>query len=81
MSMETFRGVQSLFVSGRQSKQLDRLESPSQIQDSRHIQRLSCWVRRNRAELGTEEVLSASTVLEGLVILKDNPDYEAEDDK
>ncbi len=36
---------------------------------------------KERAELGTEEVLSVSTVLEGLVILKDNPDYEAEDDK
>jgi len=30
-----------------------------------------------RAELGTEEVLSVSSVLEGIVIVKDNPDYEA----
>eukprot|EP01082_Thalassiosira_pseudonana_P010588 g9239.t1 g9239 contig36:185375-188500(-) len=29
-----------------------------------------------RAELGTEEVLSVSSVLEGIVIVKDNPDYE-----
>merc|ERR1711971_426701 len=37
---------------------------------------------KERAELGTEEVLSASSVLEGVVILKDNPDYEApESDK
>jgi len=36
---------------------------------------------KERAELGTEEVLSVSTVLEGLVILKDNPDYEAEGEK
>jgi 26S proteasome regulatory subunit N1 len=34
-----------------------------------------------RAELGTEEVLSVSTVLEGIVLLKDNPDYEAEEEK
>jgi 26S proteasome regulatory subunit N1 len=34
-----------------------------------------------RAELGTDEVLSVSTVLEGIVILKDNPDYEAEESK
>lgn len=32
---------------------------------------------KERAELGTEEVLSVSSVLEGIVILKDNPDYEA----
>lgn len=31
---------------------------------------------KERAELGTEEVLSVSSVLEGIVILKDNPDYE-----
>lgn len=36
-----------------------------------------------RAELGTEEFLSVASVLEGLVILKENPDYEPEetDDK
>merc|ERR1712232_997843 len=34
-----------------------------------------------RAELGTEEVLSIGSVLEGLVILKDNPDYETEESK
>ncbi|GFH58366.1 hypothetical protein CTEN210_14842 [Chaetoceros tenuissimus] len=33
-----------------------------------------------RAELGTEEVLSLATVLEGIVILKDNPDYEPEEE-
>jgi len=32
-----------------------------------------------RAELGTEEVLSVSSVLEGLVIVKDNPNYEPEE--
>ena len=32
-----------------------------------------------RAELGTEEVLSVSSILEGLVIVKDNPDYEPEE--
>ena len=32
---------------------------------------------KERAELGTEEVLSVSSVLEGIVIIKDNPDYEA----
>jgi len=36
---------------------------------------------KERAELGTEEVLSASSVLEGIVILKDNPDYEPEEEK
>lgn len=36
---------------------------------------------KERAELGTEEVLSVSTVLEGIVILKDNPDYEADEEK
>jgi len=34
-----------------------------------------------RAELGTEEVLSVSSVLEGIVILKENPDYEPEESK
>eukprot|EP00566_Odontella_aurita_P002490 CAMPEP_0113572108 /NCGR_PEP_ID=MMETSP0015_2-20120614/25918_1 /TAXON_ID=2838 /ORGANISM="Odontella" /LENGTH=932 /DNA_ID=CAMNT_0000475117 /DNA_START=74 /DNA_END=2872 /DNA_ORIENTATION=+ /assembly_acc=CAM_ASM_000160 len=34
---------------------------------------------QERAELGTEEVLSVSNVLEGIVILKDNPDYEPEE--
>jgi 26S proteasome regulatory subunit N1 len=34
---------------------------------------------KERAELGTEEVISVSSVLEGIVILKDNPDYEAEE--
>jgi len=36
---------------------------------------------KERAELGTEEVLSVSSILEGLVILKDNPDYEPEEGK
>jgi len=31
---------------------------------------------KERAELGTEEVLSVSSVLEGIVIVRDNPDYE-----
>jgi len=36
----------------------------------------------DRAELGTEEVLSVSgQVLEGIVIVKDNPEYEAEESK
>lgn len=30
----------------------------------------------DRAELGTEEVICVSSVLEGVVIVKDNPDYE-----
>lgn len=34
-----------------------------------------------RAELGTEEFLSVSTVLEGIVILKKNPEYETEESK
>lgn len=34
---------------------------------------------KERAELATEEVISVSSVLEGIVILKDNPDYEAEE--
>lgn len=33
----------------------------------------------DRAELGTEEVLSVSSILEGVVIVKDNPEYEAEE--
>lgn len=36
---------------------------------------------KERAELATEEVLSVASVLEGLVILKDNPDYEASEEK
>jgi len=36
---------------------------------------------KERAELGTTEVLSVSTVLEGIVILKDNPDFEPEEEK
>jgi len=36
---------------------------------------------KERAELGTDEVLSVSSVLEGIVILKDNPDYEPEESK
>merc|ERR1711997_929141 len=34
---------------------------------------------KERAELGTEEVVSISSVLEGIVILKDNPDYEPDE--
>merc|ERR1711862_335032 len=34
---------------------------------------------KERAELGSEEVLSVSSVLEGVVIVKDNPEYEAEE--
>jgi 26S proteasome regulatory subunit N1 len=34
-----------------------------------------------RAELATEEVIAVSTVLEGVVIVKDNPDYEPEESK
>mmetsp|Transcript_9187 Transcript_9187/g.21906 ORF Transcript_9187/g.21906 Transcript_9187/m.21906 type:complete len:931 (-) Transcript_9187:26-2818(-) len=30
----------------------------------------------DRAELGTEEVISVSNILEGVVIVRDNPDYE-----
>jgi 26S proteasome regulatory subunit N1 len=33
---------------------------------------------KERAELGTEEVLSLASVLEGIVILRDNPDYKPE---
>jgi len=33
-----------------------------------------------RAELGTEEFLAVGSVLEGLVIIKDNPDFEAEEE-
>jgi len=36
---------------------------------------------KERAELGTEEVLSVASVLEGIVLLKDNPDYVPEEDK
>ena len=36
---------------------------------------------KERAEFGTEEVLSVSSVLEGIVIIKDNPDYEALENK
>lgn len=35
----------------------------------------------DRAELGTEEVISVCGVLEGVVIVKDNPDYEPEESK
>lgn len=35
----------------------------------------------DRAELGTEEVLSISSILEGVVIVKDNPDFEPEESK
>lgn len=34
---------------------------------------------QERAELGTEEFLSIGSVLEGFVVLKDNPDYEKEE--
>lgn len=34
-----------------------------------------------RAELGTEEVVAVASVLEGIVIVKDNPDYEPEETK
>lgn len=34
-----------------------------------------------RAELGTEEYLPVSSILEGMVILKENPDFEAEPEK
>jgi 26S proteasome regulatory subunit N1 len=33
-----------------------------------------------RAELGTEEYLPVSTVMEGVVILKPNPDFEPNDE-
>merc|ERR1712194_92042 len=33
----------------------------------------------DRAELGTQEVLCVSSILEGVVIVKDNPNYEAEE--
>ncbi|GAX23623.1 26S proteasome regulatory subunit N1 [Fistulifera solaris] len=36
---------------------------------------------KERAELGTEEFLSVSSVLEGVVIVKKNPDYETEEKK
>eukprot|EP00525_Craspedostauros_australis_P009211 CAMPEP_0198126630 /NCGR_PEP_ID=MMETSP1442-20131203/45296_1 /TAXON_ID= /ORGANISM="Craspedostauros australis, Strain CCMP3328" /LENGTH=251 /DNA_ID=CAMNT_0043786449 /DNA_START=1 /DNA_END=756 /DNA_ORIENTATION=- len=35
----------------------------------------------DRAELGTEEVVSVCGILEGVVIVKDNPDYEPEEGK
>lgn len=35
----------------------------------------------DRAELGTEEVLAVCSVLEGVVIVKDNPDYVPEETK
>jgi len=35
----------------------------------------------DRAELGTEEVISVCGILEGVVIVKDNPDYEPEESK
>lgn len=34
---------------------------------------------KDRGELGTEEVLAVSTVLEGVVIVKDNPDFKEEE--
>jgi len=34
---------------------------------------------KERAELGTDEVLAVPSVLEGLVIIKDNPDYNPEE--
>mmetsp|Transcript_2864 Transcript_2864/g.5371 ORF Transcript_2864/g.5371 Transcript_2864/m.5371 type:complete len:932 (+) Transcript_2864:110-2905(+) len=36
---------------------------------------------KERAELATDEVLSVASVLEGVVILRDNPDYEATEEK
>ena len=36
---------------------------------------------KDRAELGTEEVLSVCNILEGIVIVKDNPDFEPDEDK
>ena len=35
---------------------------------------------KERAELGTEEVLAVSSVLEGIVIVRDNPEYQVEGD-
>lgn len=35
---------------------------------------------KERAELGTDEVLAVASVLEGIVILKDNPDFKPEGD-
>jgi 26S proteasome regulatory subunit N1 len=35
----------------------------------------------DRAELGTEEVIAVSSIMEGIVIIKDNPDYKAEEGK
>jgi 26S proteasome regulatory subunit N1 len=34
----------------------------------------------DRAELGTEEVISVSSILEGVVVVRDNPDYEQPED-
>jgi 26S proteasome regulatory subunit N1 len=34
----------------------------------------------DRAELGTEEVISVSNILEGVVIVRENPDYEEPED-
>ena len=33
---------------------------------------------KERAELGSEEVLAVSSVLEGIVIVRDNPEYQVE---
>jgi len=33
---------------------------------------------KERAELGTEEVLAVGSILEGIVILRDNPDYQVD---
>lgn len=35
---------------------------------------------KERAELGTEEVLAVASVLEGIVIIRDNPEYQVEGD-
>jgi hypothetical protein len=35
----------------------------------------------DRAELGTEEVNCVCKILEGVVIVKDNPDYQSEEKK
>merc|ERR1711971_1067373 len=36
---------------------------------------------KERAELGTEEFLSVASVLEGVVIVKENPDYNKENEE
>ena len=36
---------------------------------------------KERAELGTEEVHCVCNILEGIVIVKDNPDYEPDEEK